>query len=216
MINNKSAILICDLWDTFCWRPTVDYIEVLALKINFLIKIARSEGLLIVHAPSGCTERFYKGTEGQLRAKSAPHVTNISMNKWYPPEDKYPLPIESAWNESFIRTYDRQHPSVIIDHSKDIISENGKIIYNYYKMIGIEKVFVTGLHLNGCLLSRSFGVRALKEIWNMDVSIIPDLTDVLSYGDRETDINLMVKYIEKYWCTTISSESLIEAIKNNE
>src|SRR5574340_560985 len=50
----QTAIIICDMWDKHWCKDATTRVNELAPKINEVISIARSGGVLIVHAPSGC------------------------------------------------------------------------------------------------------------------------------------------------------------------
>ena len=59
---DESALLICDMWDTHWCRIAVARGNVLADRIDALVKAARRTGVQIVHSPSDTME-FYAGAE---------------------------------------------------------------------------------------------------------------------------------------------------------
>src|SRR6266576_991656 len=52
----QTAIVVCDMWDSHhCLNAVRRCVEV-APRMNAVLKKARGQGVLIVHAPSSCTE----------------------------------------------------------------------------------------------------------------------------------------------------------------
>ena len=75
-----------------------------------------------------------------------------------------------------------------------------------------------GVHTNKCVLNRSFAIKQMTR-WGVRCVLVRDLTDSMydpQYRqsvshDRGTD--LVVEYIEKYWCPTTLSSELLEALR---
>jgi hypothetical protein len=93
----KTAIIICDVWDTMKCKIPADRVAELAPRINEVVSAARKEGVLIVHAPSG-TMDFYKGTPARQRCVDAPKVETAVPLKWnkLEPSREAPLPIDNS------------------------------------------------------------------------------------------------------------------------
>ena len=66
---HKTAIIICDMWDTMRCKISADRIAVMATRMNVVVTEARERGVLIVHAPSGTMDRRQQGH--LLSAKTA-------------------------------------------------------------------------------------------------------------------------------------------------
>ena len=70
-----------------------------------------------------------------------------------------------------------------------------------------------GVHTNRCILNRSFGIKQMVK-WGVNIALIRDLTDAMynpamsPYVGHHEGTRLVVSYIEKFWCPTISSEDL--------
>ena len=210
---DETALLICDMWNTFCWKPGAKQLDDLAPKINKLAHFFRNSGSLIVHCPSGCAEKYYQNDPARQRVIDTPKVSAPPQEQWYQPADVHPFPksIRLPDVSKFTDNYHKQHPAIEINQYRDVISEKGRELINVYRTRHISKVYIVGIHLNGCVLSRSFGVRALKEVWEIDVEVVRDLTAVLSIGNQENDLQTMIQYVEKYWCPTITSHELIRS-----
>lgn len=210
--HNQVALLVCDMWDTFCWSPVVKQLNRLAPGINRLAGFFRNSGSLIVHCPSGCAEKFHANDKARLRVVNTPRASAPPQQQWYDPTEIHPFPESIVVPDvsNFTDVYHRQHLGVPINQDRDVISEKGRELANVYKAYGIEKVYIVGIHLNGCILSRSFGVRGLIEAWNKKVEVVWDLTAVLSMGDQRKDLRLMAKYVEEHWCPVITSDELIK------
>ena len=72
----ETAIIVCDMWDAHhCLNATRRGGE-LAPRMNAVLKAAREQGSLIIHAPSSCVG-FYKDHPARTRALAAPKVSNV-------------------------------------------------------------------------------------------------------------------------------------------
>jgi len=58
--STQTAIIICDMWDTHTCAGAARRVAEMAPKLNDFVKAARSDGVLIVHAPSDVI-KFYEG-----------------------------------------------------------------------------------------------------------------------------------------------------------
>jgi hypothetical protein len=99
----------------------------------------------------------------------------------------------------------------------DIISDDGNEIYSVLVRKGIKNVFMTGVHINKCVLARPFGIRQLVML-GMNVLLVSDLTDSLYNPamppkvSHDQGTRLMVEHIEKYWCPSTTSEDVISSL----
>ena len=97
-------------------------------------------------------------------------------------------------------------------------SDNGDEIYNVYRQYGIATVFITGVHVNMCVLRRSFAIKALVQR-GIDVVLVRDLTDAMynpasqPYVSHDEGTRLVVAYIEAFWCPTVASDELLAAVR---
>ncbi|MGC8000379.1 hypothetical protein, partial [Salmonella enterica] len=72
---------------------------------------------------------------------------------------------------------------------------------------------IMGVHTNMCVLNRSFGIKQLVK-WGMNTALVRDLTDAMynparaPYVEHEEGTQLVVSYIEKFWCPTVHSRDL--------
>ena len=97
---------------------------------------------------------------------------------------------------------------------EDGISDNGEEVYNELHRRGIKNLVVMGVHTNMCILRRTFAIRQMTQ-WGMRCVLARDLTDTM-YNPRmspqvshEKGTELVVEYIEKYWCPTVLSADLL-------
>src|ERR1700722_20220861 len=72
----KTAIIVCDMWDTHHCYNAVKRVEELAPRMNEVLEKSRGMGVLIIHAPSSCMEP-YKDHPGRKAAKDAPPAKNL-------------------------------------------------------------------------------------------------------------------------------------------
>jgi hypothetical protein len=84
----------------------------------------------------------------------------------------------------------------------------------YYRHRGIGQVLIMGGHTGFCILNRTFAIKQMVR-WGMPVALIRDVTDTLynparpPYVSHEEGTRLIVGYIEKFWCPTLTSDDLV-------
>jgi nicotinamidase-related amidase len=213
---HQTAIIICDMWDRHWSRGATERVEAMVSRMNRVIQRARARGVRIVHAPSE-TMDFY--------AQTAAHQRMIAMPRVVPPEPLRhadpPLPIDASdggsdtGEQHEYKAWSRQHPAIEIG-DEDGISDDGLEIYSFLRERGINLALIMGVHTNMCILNRSFGIKALVK-WDVDTALVRDLTDTMynpalpPYVAHEEGTRLVVEYIEKFWCPTLTSEDLMSS-----
>ncbi|MFQ6043776.1 MAG: isochorismatase family protein, partial [Candidatus Poribacteria bacterium] len=202
-------------WNRHWSRGATERVDAMAPRMNEVIKVARTRGVQIIHAPSD-TMDFYEGTPARQRMIDAPHAEP-------PPElehDDPPQPVDASdggsdtgETESY-KAWHRQHPVIEIDQEKDGISDNGQEVYNLMQQRGIKNLIIMGVHTNMCVLGRSFAIKQMVK-WGVNVALARDLTDAMynpakpPYVSHEEGTKLVIEYIEKFWCPSIASEELM-------
>lgn len=214
----NTAIIICDVWDHHWCRGAGERLEKLLPRMNMVIQTARSQGMLIIHAPSE-TMTFYKDTPARKRALDAPEVQAPQEVQ----HDDPPLPIDDSdggcdTDENFgdvdEALWTRQHELIEINQEQDVISDDGQEIYNVLQQNAIHHMIILGVHTNICMLNRSFGIKQMVR-WGVDILLCRDLTDSLynptkpPYVSHKEGTRLVVEFIEKFWCPSILSDDLI-------
>jgi len=210
----RTAIIICDMWDTLKCRIPADRVAEMAPHMNEVITEARRRGVLIIHSPSGNVD-YYKGTPQRALCLNAPAVESKVPLQWnYLNEElEAPLPIDDSDNgwEGPVgkgRPQTRQHDSITIGEG-DAIGAS-KDVYYLLRQRNIENVIVMGVHTNMCVLGRPFGIRQLTYL-GFNVALMRDMTDSLynpampPYVNHFRGTEMVIEHIEKYWCPTILS-----------
>src|SRR5438552_7824078 len=72
----QTAIIVCDMWDSHHCLNAVRRCVELAPRMNDVLRKAREQGVLIIHAPSSCMDP-YKDHPGRKLAQSAPKASNL-------------------------------------------------------------------------------------------------------------------------------------------
>ncbi|HEX3726489.1 MAG TPA: cysteine hydrolase family protein [Pirellulales bacterium] len=223
-----TALIICDMWDDHWCRGAAARVTELAGPTNKLAHRARDLGMLVIHAPSTCVD-FYKDMPGRRRAQSAPYA-------------KPPLPLSDAtrWGTRWCWPDPKREPALPIDDSDmgcdcaihceirspwtrqiatieieepDAISDDGQEVYNLLEQRGIDRVLIAGVHLNMCVLGRSFAIRQMVAL-GKQVVLVRDLTDTMynsrmkPFTDHFRGTDLVVEHVERHWCPTITSADL--------
>src|ERR1035437_9962760 len=215
VLPDQMALLLCDVWDRHWCRGANERLALLLPRMNELASVLRAAGVLIVHAPSE-TMDAYAGTPARMRAASAPPARLPPPRSVADP----PLPIIDDDEgcdtppDTPYRAWTRQHPAIVIDHERDAVSDDGQELYRLYRHRGITTVLIMGVHANMCILNRSFAIKALVQ-QGFDVALVRDLTDTMycparpPYVDHDDGTRLVVSFIEKFWCATVSSADLL-------
>ncbi|NPV09304.1 MAG: isochorismatase family protein [Anaerolineae bacterium] len=209
----QTAFVVVDMWDThWSWGAT-ERVNVLAPRMDAVLKAARKKGVLIVHAPSD-TMDFYRGHPAREWVLSLPLAELPAPAE----HDDPPLPIDDSDHGSdtgeptWSRPWTRQHPAIEIAEG-DAISADGQELYNIVAARGIRNVIYAGVHTNMCVLNRPFAIKQAVR-WGLNVALARDLTDTMynpmrpPYVSHEEGTALVIGYIEKFWCPTFTSDDL--------
>jgi nicotinamidase-related amidase len=216
----ETAIIIVDMWDDHHCKSAAARVTEMAPALNRAVRAARAKGVFVIHAPSDCMD-FYEGTPQRQRALDAPATKAPVAFKWnnFDSSHEGPLDPEVAESGCSCDTKEPCNPSfkawkreiaAIEIAPKDAVSDKGQEIYNLLREHEIEHVIVMGVHTNACVLGRPFGIRQLV-YEGQDVVLCRDLTD--SYhrcqkGTHFAGLDAIIHHIERYWCPTMTSESL--------
>ena len=237
-LPSRTAIIVCDMWDLHHCRNAVIREAEMAPRMNAVLERARSEGVLVIHAPSACM-KAYEGTPARERARTAPAAARLpaGIGEWcqrLPAEERdvYPLdqsdggedddPAEhAAWAAELAakgldprQPWTRQIDSLRIDQEKDAVSDSGVEIWNVLESRRIDNVILLGVHLNMCVSGRPFGLRQLAKN-GKHVVLMRDLTDTMYNPARWPFVSHVqgtarfVEHVERLICPTITSDQLI-------
>jgi lysophospholipase L1-like esterase/nicotinamidase-related amidase len=233
-----TAIIVCDMWDMHHCKNAVTREAEMAPRMNEVLEKARSQGALIIHAPSACM-RSYDGTAARERAKSAPVAARLpdKIGEWckqIPAEEQavYPLdqtdggedddPAEHAvWVKKLAAKgldpkapWTKQIDVLRIDQGKDAISDSGVEIWNLLEARNIDNVILVGVHTNMCVAGRPFGLRQMAKN-GKHVVLMRDMTDTMYNPARWPFVShmhgtdLFIQHVEKRICPTITSDQFI-------
>ncbi len=234
---NKTAIIVCDVWDAHHCLNAVRRLDEMVPRMNQVLEKARSQGVLIIHAPSSCMEA-YKDHPARKHAQQAPKAKNLpaEIAVWcykIPAEEKGKYPIDQSdggedddpqehadWHATLAKMgrnpkapWKRQHDGIKIQ-PVDAISDSGVEIWNMLESRRINNVILLGVHTNMCVLGRPFGLRQMAKN-GKNVVLMRDMTDTMynpkmpPYVNHFKGTELIVEHIEKYVCPTITSDQII-------
>lgn len=218
---SRTALILCDMWDRHWCETASRRVDALAHKMSPVVDLARKQGILIIHAPSE-TMDFYKDHPARLKIIHFPQVQ--------PPEPlpltEPPLPIDDSDGgcdnpnnllKPNTRTWTREHPAIhVLD--TDLISDNGREVYNALHALGIQTLLLAGVHANMCILNRSFAIRQMTR-WGIRCILIRDLTDAMynparrPFVSHQRGTEMVIEHIESNWAPTVTSEELVRALE---
>ncbi len=226
---SKTALIICDMWDDHWCRGAARRVAELAGPMNELVRRARDRGVLIIHAPSTCVD-FYKDAPQRRRAQEAPFAkSSVPLSPatrwgthWCWPDLKREteLPIDDSDMGCDCQPYCtiaspwKRQISLIDIKEPDAISDDGQEVYNLLEARGVDHILIAGVHLNMCVLGRSFAIRQMVTL-GKQVMLVRDMTDTMynsrkrPFVDHFSGTDLVVEHVERYWCPTIASVDLL-------
>lgn len=233
----ETAVIVCDMWDLHHCLNAVRRVREMAPRMDAFLRRARSEGALIIHAPSSCMKP-YEDHPGRARAKAAPRAAQLpkDIGEWcsrIPAEEKGRYPIDqsdggedddpqehAAWAAHLKglglnpgAPWTRQTDLLTIQ-PEDAISDSGVEIWNLLEQRGIRQVLLLGVHVNMCVSGRPFGLRQMARNGRA-VALVRDLTDSMYNPARWPHVDhfkgtaLYVEHVEKFIAPTITSDQVL-------
>jgi len=214
----RTAILICDMWDKHWCSGASRRVEVLARKMAPVIEEARARGIQIIHAPSETMEFYKDWPQRQRMLRIAGIEPPAPLGLTDPP-----LPIDDGnggcdtAGDRFYPAWKRENAAIPMGDA-DVISDDGPQIYNFLRERGIRNLLVMGVHVNMCVLNRSFAIKKMTN-WGIRCVLVRDLTDSMynpedrPYVSHDQGTELVIEHIEKYWCPSTSSGELRQALR---
>jgi nicotinamidase-related amidase len=215
---SQTAILICDMWDKHWCSGASRRVELLARHMAPIIDEARSHGIQIIHAPSETME-FYKDwpqRERMQRIASIEPPAGRGLSDPALPVDDSSGGCDTAGDQFY--TAWKRETALLPIAGADVISDDGAQIYSFLRERGIRNLLVMGVHVNMCILNRSFAIKKMTN-WGIRCVLVRDLTDSMynpqdrPHVSHEQGTELIVQHIEKYWCPSTLSAELKSALE---
>ena len=233
----ETAFIVCDMWDLHHCYNAVKREKEMAPTMERVLKAAREQGAVIIHAPSSCMDA-YKDHPARKRATATARSKTLpaEIASWcykIPAEEKGTYPIDQAdggedddpaehkkWADEL--TAKGRNPKapwksqidVLTIADRDYISDNGEEIWSILEDRGVKNVVLMGVHLNMCVLGRPFGLRQMAKNGKV-VALMRDMTDTMYNPQRSPYVShfagtdLMVEHVEKYVAPTITSDQVL-------
>jgi nicotinamidase-related amidase len=212
----KTAIILCDLWDNHWCRGAAQRVNQLAPKVASVVVKLRAAGILVIHAPSDTMDFYENSPERKamlaIPKSSLPQALALDSPK---------LPIDDAsggcdTKDKFYKAWTREHAAIGVEPG-DLVSDRGDEVYSALKLRGIETLLVAGVHVNMCILNRTFAIKQMTK-WGVKTILLRDLTDSMYDPDdsprvaHDRGTELVIEHIEKYWAPSITSRELLAAL----
>ena len=234
----ETAVIVCDVWDLHHSQNAVRRLEAFAPRLDEVLKEARRRGATIIHSPSDCMDAYPEHPARQ-RAMATPKAAQLpdDIKSWcsrIPAEEQAVYPLDQsdggddddpeqhkAWAAKLEKLgrnpglpWQKQSDLITIDIERDFISDRGDEVWSILQQRGIKNVILTGVHVNMCVLGRPFGLRQMARN-GKNVVLMRDMTDTMYNPARWPNVShftgndLIVAHIEKFVCSTITSDQLI-------
>ena len=214
---SELAIVLVDAWDKHLSKGATMRCGEIYEKADPVVRKARNDGVFIVHGPSDVIS-FYNDSPARKRALDIEIVKPAAEVKI----PDYTLPTDESDGGSDTkdeykpntRVWTRQSDKIFIDEDKDIIAEEGELVYSHFVKRGIKRILYMGVHTNMCVLHRPFAIKAMLRR-GMQCALVRDLTDCMynpekpPYVDHNDGLQLVIGFIEKFYCPTIDSAQLL-------
>jgi len=218
---DETALLLCDVWDNHTQKGAGQRLAAMVPRMNRVVSACRNKGVLIIHAPSDVID-FYADHPARKRV--------VALKKRKPREKKHDdpampflqehgttdTPTIDTWKKSRKKGYPwtREHPGITIRNT-DAISADGVEVYSLMKAEGRRRLIIMGVHTNYCILNRTFAIKQMTR-WGVPMYLVRDLTDAIydpanpPYVSHDEGTALVVGYIEKFWCPSLTSDDLLK------
>ncbi len=237
-VASQTAIIVCDMWDSHHCYNAVQREKEFAPRLNSVVSQVRHWGGIVIHSPSGCMDA-YANHPARKRAMSVPASPSYpdQIESWcykIASEENVEYPIDQSdggeddtpeekanWERQLRfegrdvkQPWKKQIDMIQVDANHDYISDSGKEIWNIIQNHGATNVILSGVHTNMCVLGRPFGLRRMASA-GINVVLIRDLTDTMynplakPYVSHFEGTDLIIRYIERHICPTITSDQLI-------
>jgi nicotinamidase-related amidase len=216
--TRETAVVICDMWDHHWCTSATQRVVQIAHKMKPVLKVARSAGILIIHAPSETMDFYRDYPQRRLMLALPRAIPPLSLGLESPA-----LPIDDSDEgcdtpgDTVHQAWTRENPVLSIEPN-DVISDDGVEIYGLLQQKGVKNLLILGVHANMCILNRTFAIKQMTN-WGMSCVLVRDLTDTMynpqarPYVSHTAGTELVIDYIERYWCPTTLSADLVKALK---
>ncbi len=235
--TGETAIIVCDMWDLHHCKNAVLRGTEMAPRMDRVLKTARAQGAIIIHAPSSCMDAYKdhparKHASDTARSKALPKEIALWC-KSIPSEEKgtYPIDQSDGGEDDDLKEHEewaakltamgrnprapwKSQTNLLTIADSDYISDNGEEIWSILEERGIKNVVLLGVHLNMCVLGRPFGLRQMAKN-GKHVVLMRDMTDTMynpkraPYVSHFAGTDLMIEHVEKFVAPSITSDQLL-------
>jgi nicotinamidase-related amidase len=214
----QTALLLCDVWDKHWSKGATERVGEMVGRMNEVTHALRDRGATIVHAPSDTLE-FYADNPARIRIEECEPVQPPAEIEREDPDLPFGAPdggSDTGELESF-KAWSSQHQGIDIDEERDGIADDGGEVYSFLASRDVSHLLIMGVHTNMCVIGRTFGIKQMVK-WGLDVTLIRDLTDAMynpatpPYVGHKEGTQLVVGYIEKFWCPSVASDYILNNI----
>ena len=211
--SSRVGVLVIGMWSGHQCLVADRILHELSPKVDSFLKVCRSKNMKVIFGSSSLT-KLPKYAPLRKNMKGLSFAKLVDRGLSFPP-----IPFDDSdggvneKNPNFKRDEVDLHPAIEVCDT-DAMSDNSKEILNYLYHHDIKLLLVVGVHTNMCVLDRPYGIKNLAR-YGFPMALVRDLTDPMvkpdgvKVKDRDHAKEMIVKYIEQYFCPSVDSRDLI-------
>jgi len=215
----ETALVIVDTWASHTCKAQNDRSNLASPVINDIANYLRAKGSLVIFALGG-GEKLYRTHPALKWVKDLPDRNMRKANRHKDPP--FPLIIhgdnDGCQTEHDVSWNYKVHPSITIQSEDAILHETkgwwpdqSQTLWNIIQHRHIKNLIYVGDATNMCVPGRPYGIK-VAVTWGLNVVLVRETTHIMynpltdvPYTSYEDAQELMLEFLEKFWCSTISS-----------
>jgi len=222
----EAALVCVDCWNWHFSRDTRERIErITRERIAPLIEACRRHGMLVIHAPADPVATRHPNWI-RLKPKDAKPQPQWPDSPDWPPKEfkektgpyaKYAKPGHPQLDARALHRETKRdfHPLCQPVGDEPVILD-GEELHRLCARRGILHLFYVGFNTNACIMMRDYGLQEMSRR-GYDVILVRDCTTGMETAETAADMACTrgtICTIEQFIGYTVSSDELIEALKN--
>jgi hypothetical protein len=174
----RQAYIIVDMWDKHWIKAFSIRTKYLASQINDYINVIRGRNNIIIHAPCDTGKYYLNHPARRNTLKKCKNLKFSYISRDYQNKIESNLPYKWEDPGKYKIVWKRQSKYINIDEKADYISTNEIEILCILNSHNIDTLNFMGVHSNGCILFRRFGILNMQKN-GIKTCLIGNLSDCM-------------------------------------